>query len=155
MDPTILSGRTLYEMRDSPIRPLLSPKKVALIWLASLVLLWQVMAASCHASGYWRGVIPAAFALGHVCLVYFLAHGRLLDSAPISRRWTDVATVLGAQWVGPICWYCEWRRGQTARPTLPLVRSGTSQTAWIYFVVWFGLMSALLIAWRLYVSSLP
>ena len=87
--------------------PLLSPKKVAVIWLASLSILYQVVAVSCHAHGYWRELIPGGFAIGHASLAYVLARGRLLSEGRIGRRWTDVATALGALWIGPAWWYYE------------------------------------------------
>jgi hypothetical protein len=138
----------------SPREPLLSPKKVALVWMASLVILYQMMILCCHGNGCLRKIIPVAFAGGHICLVLLVARGRLLDEAPVGKRWTDVATVLGAQWVGPLWWYYEWRKLQDVGCPAPKLQQGSAHNSWFCLLAALAVVSTLLVVWRLFIAGL-
>lgn len=137
----------------NPQEPLLTPKKVALVWMASLAILYEVVVLACQGNGQLRKIIPAAFAGGHVCLVVLVARGRLLDGAPMGKRWTDVATVLGAQWVGPLWWYYEWKKLQKLGCPVPKLRRGTARNSWFRLLAALAVVSTLLAIWRLYIAG--
>ena len=136
------------------IEPLLNPGKAGVAWLASLVVSYLVVVASRYAYHPWGEIALSAFAAGHGCLACLLARGRLLDDAPIGRRWIDVATVVGAQWIGPLWWYYEWRKSSTGCRNSRLARPHSARNGWVFVILLMALVGGLMI-WKFYVAVVP
>ena len=102
--------------RIARAEPLICVRRAVLVLLASALITSAlgrvVFMLNSDARPCWNDIVLGAYFAGHTLLALLLTWRRLHVRFPVGLAWLDLLVIVGAPWLGPAFWYCEWRRAR-------------------------------------------